>query len=155
MYICSKSKTKVMKKRFLLSILTLILSFAYCHGGNPYTTLYIYGGKDGEVYLGKLNANEYDPESIWNEYGKYGNKYNSNSIWNEYGKYGSDYSQYSPFNDYASHPPVLKDKNGRFYGYFTANEYKYRRAEYDITDAIFENYEDIREDVGDWYDIIF
>ena len=80
-----------MKKRFLLSILTLILSFAYCHGGNPYTTLYIYGGKDGEVYLGKLNA----------------------------------------------------------------NEYKYRRAEYDITDAIFENYEDIREDVGDWYDIIF
>lgn len=144
-----------MKKRFLLSILTLILSFAYCHGGNPYTTLYIYGGKDGEVYLGKLNANEYDPESIWNEYGKYGNKYNSNSIWNEYGKYGSDYSQYSPFNEYASHPPVLKDKNGRFYGYFTANEYKYRRAEYDITDAIFENYEDIREDVGDWYDIIF
>ena len=74
-----------MKKRFLLSILTLILSFAYCHGGNPYTTLYMYGGKDGEVYLGKLNANEYDPESIWNEYGKYGNKYNSNSIWNEYG----------------------------------------------------------------------
>lgn len=28
--------------------------------------LYIYGGKDHDVYLGKLNASEYDSESIWN-----------------------------------------------------------------------------------------
>ena len=46
----------------------------------PSTVLYIYGGKDGDEYLGKLNANRYDSESIWNEYGKYGSKYNSKSI---------------------------------------------------------------------------
>ena len=34
--------------------------------------LYIYGGEGHDVYLGKLNANEYDSESIWNEYGTYG-----------------------------------------------------------------------------------
>lgn len=144
-----------MKKRVILSVLLLIISFGYCHGGNPYTTLYIYGGKDSEVYLGKLNGSEYDSESIWNEYGKYGSKYNSESIWNEYGKYGSEYSQYSPFNEYASHPPVLKDKNGKFYGYFTLNRYKARRADFDMIDTIMKNYDKIRDDRDEWYDVIF
>lgn len=148
-------ENRVIMKRFLLSALLFVLAFGYCHAGNPYTTLYIYGGEDGDVYLGKLNGGEYDSESIWNEYGKYGNKYNSNSIWNEYGKYGSEYSQYSPFNKYASHPPVLKDKNGKFYGYFTINKYKARRADYDMIDTIMDNYEKIRDDRDDWYDVIF
>ena len=121
----------------------------------PSTILYIYGGKDSDEYLGKLNASRYDSESIWNEYGKHGSKYNSKSIWNEYGTYGSDYSQYSPFNNHASHPPVLRDKNGKFYGYFTCNKYKSKRANYELIDIICENYEEIREDVGDWYDKIF
>lgn len=149
------SKFNGMKKRFILSALLLIMSLGFCLGGNPYTTLYIYGGEDGDVYLGKLNASRYDSESIWNEYGKYGNKYRSDCIWNEYGKYGSKYSRYSPFNEYASHPPVLKDKNGRFYGYFTVNKYKSKRANYDIVDTICENYEKIRDDLDDWYDVIF
>ena len=144
-----------MKNRILLSLLLFILSAVFCQGVNPYTTLYIYGGKDADVYLGKLNASKYDSESIWNEYGKYGNKYKSECIWNEYGKYGSDYSQYSPFNKYASHPPVLKDRNDKFHGYFTANKYKSRRANYDIVDMICENYEKIRDDLDDWYDVIF
>ncbi|MDE7127117.1 MAG: hypothetical protein K2O58_04380, partial [Bacteroidales bacterium] len=46
------------------------------------TTLLIYGGKDNDEYLGKLNASKYDSESIWNQYGKYGSRYNSKSIWN-------------------------------------------------------------------------
>ena len=79
----------------------------------------------------------------------------SERIWNEYGKYGSEYSQYSPFNKYASHPPVLKDRNGKFYGYFTINKYKARRADYDMIDIIMDNYEKIRDDRDDWYDVIF
>lgn len=59
-------------------------------------TLLIYGGSDHDVFLGKLNADCYDSESIWNEYGTYGSKYSSKSIWNEYGTYGSEYSSYSP-----------------------------------------------------------
>lgn len=121
----------------------------------PTTVLYIWGGKGEEDYFGKLNASRYDSESIWNEYGKYGSKYNSKSIWNEYGTYGSDYSQYSPFNDYAAHPPVLRDRNGKFYGYFTSNRYKSKRANYGLIDVICENYESIREDVSEWYDKIF
>jgi hypothetical protein len=105
----------------------------------PSTTLYIYGGTNEKDYLGKLNASRYDSESIWNPYGTYGNKYNS----------------YSPFNEHGSNPPVLRDKNGKFYGYFTANKYKSKRANYDLIDVICENYEEIREDVGDWYDKIF
>lgn len=125
------------------------------NASQPTTVLYIWGGEDEEDYLGKLNASRYDAESIWNEYGKYGSKYNSKSIWNEYGTYGSDYSQYSPFNDYAAHPPVLRDRHGKFYGYFTSNRYKSKRANYGLIDVICENYESIREDVSEWYDKIF
>lgn len=101
--------------------------------------LYIYGGKDHDVYLGKLNASEYDSESIWNEYGTY----------------GSEYSSCSPFNAYATYPPVLVDSKGNFYGYFTVNEYKSDRADFDLVNIICEYYEYIREDVSDWYNKIF
>ena len=157
-----------MSKRFLTYIICFIAALAcskYSSGSDmdenfgyiskPSTTLYIYGGKNEEDYLGKLNASKYDSESIWNEYGKYGNKYNSKSIWNAYGTYGNKYNSYSPFNEHGSNPPVLRDKNGKFYGYFTANKYKSKRANYDLIDIICENYEEIREDVGDWYDKIF
>lgn len=157
-----------MSKRFLSYIICFIASLACSEYSNGYdmegdmvyvfkpsATLYIYGGKNEEDYLGKLNASKYDSESIWNEYGKYGNKYNSKSIWNSYGTYGNKYNSYSPFNEHGSNPPVLRDKNGKFYGYFTANKYKAKRANYELIDVICENYEEIREDVGDWYDKIF
>lgn len=118
-------------------------------------TLYIYGGEDHDVFLGKLNASKYDSKSIWNEYGTYGSEYNTNSIWNEYGTYGSEYSSYSPFNSYASYPPVIVDEEGNFYGYFTVNKYKSKRANFDLVNIICEYYESIREDVDEWYDKIF
>ena len=121
----------------------------------PATTLYIYGGRDGEVYLGKLNASKLDSESIWNSLGKYGSYLSTESIWNEYGTYGSEFSTYSPFNEYATNPPVLLDKNGKSYGYFTANKYKPNRANYDLIDKICDNHKRIRKDVGKWYDKLF
>lgn len=96
-------------------------------------------GKDHDVYLGKLNASEYDSESIWNEYGTY----------------GSEYSSCSPFNAYATYPPVLVDSKGNFYGYFTINKYSDNRANFDLANIICEYYEYIREDVSDWYNKIF
>ena len=118
-------------------------------------TLMIFGGDDHDVYLGKLNASEYDSESIWNEYGSYGNSYSSTSIWNEYSSYGSDYGSYSPFNEYATYPPVIVDAQGNFYGYFTVNEYKSKRAEFNLVLIIYKYYKQIREDVSEWYDEIF
>lgn len=138
-----------MKKMILLIVALCSFSIGYAQ------ILMIFGGKDHDVYLGKLNASEYDSESIWNEYGKYGSEYSSISIWNEHGTYGSEYSSYSPFNEYASYPPVLVDSEGNFYGYFTINEYKPKRANFDLVNIICKYYEEIRDDVGEWYDKIF
>lgn len=122
-----------MKKIILIIIAVLFVNIAYSQ------TLLIFGGEDHDVYLGKLNASKYDSESIWNEYGKY----------------GSEYSSYSPFNEYASYPPILVDSQGNFYGYFTANKYKSNRANIKLVDIICKYYEEIREDVGEGYDLIF
>lgn len=103
------------------------------------TELYIYGGKNSKEFLGKLNASKYDSVSIWNKCGKFGNTYNANC----------------PFNKYGSNPPVLLDKQGKFYGYFTANKYASQRANNQVADIVCENYESIREDVSGWYDRIF
>ena len=118
-------------------------------------TLLIFGGDDHDVFLGCLNTNRYDSNSIWNPYGTYGSKYNSKSIWNQYGTYGGEYSSYSPFNPYASNPPVLVDKDGNFYGYFTANRYNPKRTRDKLALFIIENWEEIIEDVGEAYDVIF
>ena len=110
-----------MSKRFLLFIFLSLFSLScskdtigggsISNASKPSTILYIYGGKKAEDYLGKLNASKYDSESIWNEYGKYGNKYNSQCIWNLYGTYGSKYGTYSPFSTSASYPPILVVKS--------------------------------------------
>ena len=62
--------------------------------------------EDG-TYLGRLNANQYDPESISNKFGKYGSPYSSKSINNQFGRYGSRYSPYSTTNPYSAKAPRL------------------------------------------------
>lgn len=101
--------------------------------------LYIYGGSNHDEFLGCLNSNGYD----------------SNSIWNEYGTYGSEYSSYSPWNEYATEPPVVVDKEGNFYGYLTVNEYKSQRADFDLALIMYKYYDLIRENVSKWYEKIF
>lgn len=118
-------------------------------------TLHIYGGQGHDEYLGCLNCNSYDKNSIWNEYGIYGNNYSPKSIWNSYSKFGNDYNPYSPWNNYSSNPPVIVDKDGTFYGYFTLNESNSKRAEFELTLIIYKYYDLIREDVSKWYDKIF
>lgn len=118
-------------------------------------TLHLYGGDNHDVYLGCLNCSNYDSDSIWNEYGTYGSSYNSKSIWNAYGTYGSEYNSYSPWNSYSNDPPVVVDKDGGFYGYFTVNEYKSDRADFDLALIIYKYHDKIREDVSGWYDEIF
>lgn len=102
-------------------------------------TLLIYGGSDHDVFLGKLNADCYDSESIWNEYGTYGN----------------EYSSYSPWNEYASTPPVVVDSRGNFYGYLTANEFISQRYSSRLVDFICRHYKQIRDDLSSWYNELF
>lgn len=119
------------------------------------TALHLYGGKEHDVYLGCLNCDKYSPNSIWNSYGDYGSKYNIKSIWNSYGIYGSQYSNTSPFNSYATEPPVIVDKDGGFYGYFTVNSYKDKRADFSLVLTIYRYYDLMRDDVSKWYDKLF
>lgn len=118
-------------------------------------TLLILGGSDHRFYLGKLNASEYDIESIWNEFGVYGSTYFTYSLWNKNGIFGSEYSMYSPFNKYASCPPIIADKRGNFYGYFTINKLKMNRAEFSLALIIYEYYRYMRGNTGYWYRKIF
>lgn len=71
---------------------------------NPYATdaPRIYAS-DG-TYLGKLSSNRYDPESISNPYGRYGNPY-GNTLMNPYSTYGSPYSSQSWRNPYTTSAP--------------------------------------------------
>jgi hypothetical protein len=74
------------------------------------------------TFLGSLNHNHYDPNSIYNQYGQYGSIYSSLSIFNQYGQYGSIYSSTSPFSQYAAQPPEVY-LNRRKVGYLTVNRY--------------------------------
>lgn len=81
-------------------------------------SLYAYDG----TYLGRL-TNQFDPQSIYNQFGTYGSQFSSVSVNNRYGQYGSPYTSMSAYNPYASNPPVLF-KNGNAIAYFTVNTYK-------------------------------
>jgi hypothetical protein len=85
--------------------------------------LLLFGGTDHKTFLGCLNCSEFDSSSVCNEFGNFGSEFSGESIWNEFGTYGSEYSALSPWNEYTSTPPVIVDRQGNFYGYFTANEF--------------------------------
>lgn len=59
------------------------------------------------TFLGNLNNNQYDPNSVSNPYGRYGSQYSPDSINNPYGQYGSQYSNKSPNNPYATQAPMI------------------------------------------------
>jgi len=80
------------------------------------------------TFLGKLNPNEHDNESIFNPSGPYGSTYSPTCIFNPYSPYGGQYSTSSPFNQYADDPPKVF-LNGRFVAFLTVNQYKTPRLD--------------------------
>ena len=91
--------------------------------GNPYSPkgsrneyaadgLDIYG-QDG-TYLGNLNSNPYDPNSVANPYGKFGSEFSPTSINNPFSIYGSEYSPHSAQNPFAVSPPTLYEPSQLF-----------------------------------------
>jgi hypothetical protein len=85
--------------------------------------LMLFGGSDHRTFLGCLNCSKFSSDSVCNEFGQKGSEFSSNSIWNEFGHFGSSFSSESPWNAFASGGPVIVDRDGRFYGRFTANKY--------------------------------
>ena len=78
-------------------------------------------GADG-MFLGNVNTNAFDPDSLANPWGAYGSAYASLSIWNPYGLYGGTYSSWSAYNPYAMTPPAIFI-GGQFHAYVTKNAY--------------------------------
>jgi hypothetical protein len=132
---------------FLFSFLSL-LSFAQ-------TPLELYGGKGHNIYLGCLNCNNVESNSIWNPVGTYGSQVSSLSIWNEVSEYGSQVSDYSPWNQLGNFPPVIVDKDGNFYGYLTLNEVHENRASFKLVVILYKYHDLIKNNLSDWYDKIF
>lgn len=140
-----------MNKESIISFLFFATLTINCNS----QTLHIYGGQNHNEYLGCLNCNHYDTNSIWNEYGIYGSVYNIKSIWNEYGIFGSEHSTFSPWNNYAAIPPVVVDKDGTFYGYLTVNESHIKVARFGLALTLYKYHSLIKDDVSEWYGKIF
>jgi hypothetical protein len=76
--------------------------------------------KDGQ-FLGKITTNEFDPNSLLNEFGKYGSEFSATSIFNSFSHYGSEFSNLSPYNEFTSTPPSIF-KGNKFIAYLTVNK---------------------------------
>lgn len=61
----------------------------------------------GDEYLGNLSGNQFDGESINNEFAPINNPYNANSLTNRFGPYGNHFSPYSPYNRFSTNGPAI------------------------------------------------
>jgi len=84
------------------AIATLLAIAAF---GQQAPRLYSNDGKG--VYLGKLSANKWDPDSISNPWGQYGSTWSEKSVNNSWGEYGSKWSPYSATNPWTTLAPVI------------------------------------------------
>ncbi len=98
---------------------------------------------DGQ-FLGIISTNQFDPDSLANPFGTYGNEYNMYSIWNPYGLYGSEYGLYSPYNPYTITPPYVYNIYGVFIGYLTKNPTLYPAFDPDDVAIILGRYDVVR-----------
>jgi hypothetical protein len=99
-YNCEELETKLYKSRMINFYLIIALFISIMFNIAPAEAVGLYA-RDG-TYLGEMNANPYDANSISNPYGKYGSPYSPTSIKNPYSKYGSPYSTESVNNPYIT-----------------------------------------------------
>lgn len=87
-------------------------------------TYYVYGGPGPsfDVYLGCLTCIETSIESVFNDFGTFG-EFASPSMDNQFDQYGSLYSNISACNQFATDPPAVFDASGNYYGRLTVNEF--------------------------------
>ena len=83
-------------------IIAMMLSISAAHADPPH----LVDGETGK-YLGNLSSNPHDPDSVNNEFGRYGSEHSPDSINNEFGQYGSEFSNDSPNNPWATNAPKV------------------------------------------------
>lgn len=97
-YNCEETEAKLYKSKSINVVLMVLLIISLMFNFKDAFAVSLYA-KDG-TYLGEMNSNPYDANSINNPYGKYGSPYSPTSIKNPYSKYGSPYSTESVNNPY-------------------------------------------------------
>ena len=107
----------------------------------------LVGDSDHSTFLGCLNCSRFDSGSVCNRFGDAGSRFSSTSIWNPFGNYGSRFSPTSPWNKFASDPPVIVDRQGNFYGYFTASRLHSQRTTIQFFLAFLDNVDQVTEDL--------
>lgn len=114
-----------MLKAVLLVVLLSMGCLLIVSGATPQApkALLLFGGQDHKDFLGCLNCVNSAQTSVCNDFGKYGSAFNNDSIWNSLGKYGSSFSEYSPWNSFTNKAPIIVDRDGKSYGYFSANAF--------------------------------
>lgn len=113
--------------------------------------LLLFGGPNSDEFIGCLNCYRSETFSVWNESGEYGNPESENSIWNRKGPYGSPTSPLSPWNPRSSKPPLVVDRVGNLYGYFTLNrgypkrilrnDRHHKRGDFEMLAWLLDNYD--------------
>ena len=128
---------------FLAAVLTLGVPPA---NGQTAKALLLFGGRDHKTFLGCLNCVATNSNSVCNKYGAFGSKYESDSLWNRYGEFGSKYEDHSPWNKYTDEAPIIVDRDGGSYGYFSLNKYHHDRTQIGWLVAILD-YQDSEDDL--------
>jgi hypothetical protein len=111
------------------------------------SALLLFGGEDHKRFLGCLNCGRLDTVSVCNRFGDHGSRFADESIWNRFGDFGSRFSSLSPWNKFASDPPVIVDKEGNFYGYFTSNRSNPKRTSIRFFRAFLDNVDMVNNDL--------
>lgn len=101
----------------LALVLALVLApgAARSQGAITQPRLQIYGGNLHHEYLGCLNCDRYDVNSVWNGYGPFGwdNGYIDQS---HFSAYFEAHGHFSACDPYAKDPPILIDMSRNSYG---------------------------------------
>ncbi len=109
-----------MRKIFFISLIACSSVFLFPLKSLATTPVYIFA-EQGSVFLGCVNCDKYENNSLNNRYSDYGSPYSAYSVFNRYGEYGNRYSETSACNSNASNPPYLVDGDGNFLGFLTVN----------------------------------
>jgi len=86
----------------IIIVLAAVLMVTNAKADSPY----LVDARTGK-YLGNLNNNPLDPNSVSNPLGRYGSPLSADSINNRLGTYGSPLSNSSVNNPFATNPPRI------------------------------------------------